>query len=552
MTSFACLFEAKSIQEYILRSGRLRHIIGASELLDSLTPKLLDDVLRALGLDRGRDVRFSREAGGAVYLFTNDCRKRDDFRDLWSLAVRQYAPGLDFVVASGDGSDDYGAYENAEEKLPAARNRQPPVLPAGTPVTRYAPRTGEPAVSKEKTLGLQDQATARFGLPAFWRKEHGGLTDRFAPHLSGNAWPRNLDYEQSATGDPADTTFPFLRDNRYLGLLHADGNALGQLLFALKAHAKSNREGFVPLFRDFSTAVRAATLAAARRATEEVLLRARDDHEDQREGSEGLIPARPIVLGGDDLTILLRADRALPFARAFLTRFETETVAELQKLRSKHPDAASILPECLTAGGGIAFVKSNHPFHLAHELAESVAKRAKDCAKKMKAENGRIPPTLAFHRVTTASHGDYAEILRAEMTTGPAHAPVITTLGAYGLDAELHGLPALSDLEQLAGLLGQEDMARGPARQILTMLGQSHEDAKRRYARWREVMAEQAKENLDRLDVLLERLCGGLAPDLPVSASGQPRQTPLGDVTALLAVTQGAKRPSSATAEEAA
>ena len=61
-----------------------------------------------------------------------------------------------------------------------------------------------------------------------------------------------------------------------------------------------------------------------------------------------------------------------------------------------------------------------------------------------------------------------------------------------------------------------------------------------------------AKENLDRLDVLLERLCDGLAPDLPVSASGQPRQTPLGDVTALLAVTQGAKRPSSATAEEAA
>jgi hypothetical protein len=557
MTSFAFLFEAKSVQEYILRSGRLRHIVGASELLDSLAPDLLNDVLDALGLGRAQDLRFSREGGGAVYLFADSEGQRNAFADLWCLAVRQYAPGLEFVVATGEGMDDYQAFRNAHARLLSARNRQPPMLPAGTPVTRYAPRTGEPAVKQEKTLGLQDRATARFGLRQYWRKEKGGLTGRFAPELPGNAWPRNLDCDPE---DPDGAAFPFLPDNRYLGLLHADGNGLGQLLMGLQYQVRAAPAGFVPLFRDFSTAVRETTLAAARHATETVLLPARGDADDDRSKTgAGLIPARPIVLGGDDLTILLRADLAVPFARAFLTWFEVESRTRIEQLRARHPAVAGILPECLTAGGGIAFVKSNHPFHLAHELAEGLAKAAKDRAKEARTDGeGRIAPTLAFHRVTTACHGDYAEILRTEMTCGPAQDPVVTTLGAYGLDDDCHELPALADLEALTALLAGEDMARGPARRILTLLGQDHDEARRHYARWREVMGQRHKDKLKGLDELLGRLCGAVADDLPVSADRKrvtgdlaACRTPLGDAAALLAVTYGSRREV-LTTEEAA
>lgn len=548
MRSFACLFEAKSIQDYILRSGRLRHIVGASELLDSLTPTLLEDVLHALGMQHGDDVRFSRRAGGAVYLFADNEAPRDAFRDLWSLTVRQYAPGLEFAIASGEGSDDYAAFQAAHDQLQAGRNQPPPLLPAGTPVTRYAPRTGEPAVQTDKKLGLQDQATARFGRPEFWRKDRGGLTSRFAANLPADVWPRNLEYDPE---DPGEAAFPFWSDNRYLGLLHADGNGLGQLLQRLAEHVKANPDAFVPLFSDFSTAVAAATVAAARQATTEALLPARGDTREEEDKGDGLIPARPIVLGGDDLTILVRADLALPFARSFLTAFEAASRKELAKLRERHPKVAGIVPGCLTAGGGIAFVKSNHPFHLAHDLAESIARVAKRRAKEGIGNGERIPPTIAFHRVTTACHGGYGDILKEEMTCGPEGEEIVTTLGVYGLDAGAGGLPALADLEALVRLLGQEDMARGPSRRILTLLGQDHDDARRRYARWREVMGERAKDNLAKLDELLARLCGGLAAhDLPVSATGSPRKTPLGDVTALLAVTQGANPNEAAIAED--
>lgn len=545
MPCYACLFEAKSIQEYILRSGRLRHIVGASELLDSLTRALLDAVLAALGPVNADKVRLSRRAGGAVYLFADDAAVRDAFRDLWSLTVRQYAPDLECVIAVAEGTTDHAAYRAAADRLQAARNRQPPLLPAGTPVSRYATRTGEPAVGSDPKLGLQDQATDRFGRRAFWRRETDGLTSRFAPDLTVDAWPRNLDYDPD---DPEErkSVFPFLKDNRYLGLLHLDGNGLGQLIQRLARRVESSPQDFVPLFRDFSDAVAAATTAAAQCATSAVLR--------PRTSASGLLPARPIVLGGDDLTILLRADLALPFARSFLTAFEAASREGLAKLRKDHPEAADVIPDCLTAGGGIAFVKSNHPFHLGHALVDSIAGLAKRRAKKSLADGARIPPTLAFHRVTTACHGVYQEILESELTCGPENRKVVTTLGVYGLDQHTDGLPALTDLEDLAALLGDEDMARGPTRQVLTLLGQDLDGAERRYARWREVMGERARDRLQKFDTLLGRLCepgGGFATYLPVSKDGTPHRTPLGDLTALLAVTQGAGEDQTTDAEDA-
>jgi len=540
MNCYACLFEAKSIQDYILRSGRLRHIVGASELIDSLTGDLLDQVLAALHSHDPKTARFSRRAGGAVYLFTGDRRLRDAFRDLWTLTVRQYAPGLEFIIALGEGTTDYAAYQQAKEGLQSARNRQSPAFPTGTPVTRYAPRTGLPAVARDGKLGLQDAATQRFGLRDFWQR--GGLTKRFAPDSLANEWPRDLEYGP----DPDGVDFPFLRDNRYLGLLHADGNGLGQLLMQLGKHVEAHPDTFIDLFRDVSTAIERATQDAAQEATTQVLLPARTKASDI--AALDAFPARPIVLGGDDLTILVRADLALPFARAFLEAFEQNSRKQLVSLRKKFPNVPS-LPATLTAGAGIVFVKSNHPFYMAHELVESLAKFAKDRAKEHKefVQGGeRIPPTIAFYRVTTSSHGDYQDIRTQEMTFGSAEGPIITTLGAYSIDLQSPELPTLNDLKELADLLGDETMARGPARQILTLIGQNPADARRRYARWREVMKDRDAKALAQLDNVLGRLCGTLDEDLPVvSGDGKLRTTPLGDVAILLAVTKGA--PDSAT-----
>ncbi|MBK1654892.1 hypothetical protein CKO29_09270 [Allochromatium vinosum] len=513
----------------------MRHIVGASELIDSLTRDLLDGVLDALDLSLkeadGR-VRFSRRAGGAVYLFTDERELRDGFRDLWTLTVRRYAPGLSFVVATGEGDSDHDAYEQARDRLLAARNRQAPALPAGTPVTRYAPRTGLPASCKDK-LGFQDEATARFGRDQFWKREHHGLIQRFAPDSVRDDWPRDLNY----LPDESEPLFPFLDDSRYLGLLHADGNGLGQLLMDLGEEVKE-RPDFANLFKDVSESIQKATEAAAQWATQTVLEPRREVTGD---GAKGPYPARPIVLGGDDLTMLIRADLALPFAQVFLERFEQTSKEQMDALRGKYSDIKS-LPSALTAGAGVAFIKSNHPFYMAHELTEGLAKFAKDRAKNLRKDpKERIPPTLAFYRVTTASHGDYREVREQELTFGSDDERILTSLGAYGVDLQPEGLPALNDLQELARLFARESVARGPARQILTLIGQDLGEARRRYERWREVMHERDRNTLSEIDNLLQNLCVKLDPTLPVSLNGSgetPKISPLTDLLTLLAIGQ--------------
>ena len=114
MSVFAYLFEAHSIQRYILDSGRLAEMVGASELVESLTATggtaldgttaigLLDRVLEKLDLSQPPEI--SRRAGGAITAFFGNRGDALRFRDLWSLLIEQYAPGLAYshVVAVGE------------------------------------------------------------------------------------------------------------------------------------------------------------------------------------------------------------------------------------------------------------------------------------------------------------------------------------------------------------------------------------------------------------------------------------------------------------------
>ncbi|MEQ1715777.1 MAG: hypothetical protein ABL907_07300, partial [Hyphomicrobium sp.] len=83
----------------------------------------------------------------------------------------------------------------------------------------------------------------------------------------------------------------------------------------------------------------------------------------------GPIPFIPVVLGGDDLTILCDGGKAVDFTVAFLRAFEMET--------ADHKDVIAVAKNGLSACAGIAIVKPHFPFHRAYELAESLIKEAK-------------------------------------------------------------------------------------------------------------------------------------------------------------------------------
>jgi len=537
MTNYAYLFEAKSIQSYILATNRLKEIVGASELVERLTGSfdsqdaLLNHALNAIG-GNGK-IQFSRKGGATFYAFSECFEVIDKLASLWPLLVRQYAPDLEFAQAKGEGKHPHEAFENAQQQLLANRNCQATRLPQAGPFAIRNRRTGEPAtkLSKNAKSDKPEPVDA-----ATWRKlkfaEAGKLAKRFAENATPGEWPTLLTPEKGQDG----RNFPFKEERQTIALIHADGNGLGQVLIHLQEHAKNKPDDYLKLFKDFSESVTRATQQAARNATIKVLQEARKD--------EGIVlyPARPIVLGGDDLTIIVRADLAMKFTQVYLKEFARLSKDEMSILKKEYPSLPQhLLPGQLTACAGVAYAKASVPFYLLHGLAEDLCKQAKSMAKPKAKENKREGlSALSFHRITTAMVDDYQDILKRELTI-PGDPSLCQTLQAYALEPDV-GLPCLDHLLELQKLLGGEGMARGPTRQVLGLIEQDLGQAKQRYKRWQEVMSKKMPKELEQFDQLVASLLKGdekVWKELPygeIDLETQTRHSPLGDVMALLAV----------------
>jgi hypothetical protein len=180
-------------------------------------------------------------------------------------------------------------------------------------------------------------------------------------------------------------------------VVHADGNGVGGLFHGFQDFISTekssepivtNRE-CVNKLREFSLALDACT----RRACRNVLMAMDVKH---TLNGEVYAPVIPLILGGDDLTLLCNGQSALRFAQQFLSAFEKETAgsAIVQKIAGQAFSGAPYL----AAAAGVTIMKPHFPFHTAYDLAEELCKSAKE-AKHNVQKNGSPWPcsALDFH-----------------------------------------------------------------------------------------------------------------------------------------------------------
>ena len=206
-----------------------------------------------------------------------------------------------------------------------------------------------------------------------------------------------------------------IRDRNEIAFLHADGNGLGAALQALAESLVGRPQDYTSVYASFSRAISRATVAAARAATAQVLLPARD--------RLGRIPARPLVLGGDDLSIIVRPDLAVAFAESFLTAFEAQTRLELA------PFVARGCPVQLTAACGIGVVHARHPFGRAAALAEWLCGQAKARTRRRLGRTSNLPSTLMLHQETGSLPADDADWLAGNTFRLPGNAGSLSLQG---------------------------------------------------------------------------------------------------------------------------
>jgi hypothetical protein len=174
------------------------------------------------------------------------------------------------------------------------------------------------------------------------------------------------------------------RERSWLGIVHADGNGFGQIFISFDkvSGARSGRD-YLDRYRKFSLSLELCGVAAFRASLSEL-----DGASPESDSDKTLII--PLILGGDDLTVICDGAMAIRFAAAYLAAFEHFTE---QASFGIFPSAIPAIAEAtrgqllgatgrLGAAAGVAIVKPHHPFHRAYRLAEDLLKSAKTATKK--------------------------------------------------------------------------------------------------------------------------------------------------------------------------
>ncbi len=450
----------QGIQNYIFQTNELKDIIGASELVNRICDDFVDDY------SKGGEM-IIHAAGNIKCIFDDEAACRRAVRE-FPMRAMEMAPGITIsqaVVKIKDDSEYAKKAEKLEERLHAQRNHPVKSLTTGLMAIERSRKTGLPATKieieyakgkKEKVEYLDEGTVAKRNITNDEQKSGYSSKDLY-DKLTGERIPSSC--------RPYDIS-KMTGHNDWIAVIHADGNGLGEVVAELS--------GDYQRFKNFSENLNEATIAAAQAAY--AATKEEDEKNDENKDKKWTtLPIRPIVIGGDDLTVICRGDLAVKFVKKYLEAFERETEAQVGRK--------------LTACAGIAFIKSSYPFYYGYELAEALCGEAKKDAKsdKVKGANGnQAPSCLMFHKVQSSFVEDYAEIKRKELTTADRGS---LCFGPYYLnkesidkidkidkteDRKYRSRWSIDELINMKNKLANENRAKTDIRQWLTLM---HEDA---------------------------------------------------------------------------
>jgi len=377
----------QGIQSYIFSTNKLKEIIGASEIIEQLCTTWFDEFIKVNELkgkkylNAAGNIRFKSDRETIQKIFT-------EYHEF----LLKNASGVPFsqAVVKITGSDSEAIY-CLDKKLNAQRNSPIYAFDLGIMIRSKARRTGDAATFKKDAEG--DFTDINTGLK---------FTNADSKALETKTKVENVSYPSEFSEIAKEGK------HSWLALVHIDGNGMGNRINDI---INSEKENIFEELKTFSESIGKSTIEAYQCAIKAIIPLV-DENYSKNKPIE--LPMRPIILGGDDLTVIIRADLALKFTEVFLNEFEKNTETKLGKDKG------------LTACAGIAFVKEKFPFHYSAHLAEELCGFAKD-------SGNRQASCLQFHRVQDSFIDTYKEIINRELTT-EENTPFVFQNGPYYLD----------------------------------------------------------------------------------------------------------------------
>jgi hypothetical protein len=501
--------EVKGIQNYIMRGNTLRELAGASTLIDAMmTPSdwgLLGMALKQiLGASWKTQVHIYYYAAGGATLGFYDEKDLLSWINQWPIYVSQNLPGIHLIQAwVKNHGDDQNVITELAQKLSVIRNIPPLELPHVGPIVERT-NEGNPAIGfnqkgrvidsvskaqQEALLSHQMQNRLRqrfypniglFDAGSKKQQEHLGITEKVYELLKkvydqhaqlitqyasasdiailnpiaklslfkGMSKSLKVPVDDLDIEELESKSVQFAYENEdiagvngsFLGVFHIDGNSIGRLLPEYKTPS---------LMTEFSNKMSAVAFFAVWTACENTFAH-RINKGEFNVAQKIILPIRPVVVGGDDVTAIIRADLALNFIKYYCLSFEFASKI--------------LLGQTLTASAGLAFVRTNHPFSNAEELAERLCKKSKKAWKST--SHLTSPSLISFQKVTQslAIEDKVNEFAKNRM------APFYIRYAYEANEAKKSGFIDLSLIRNLVHILKSNRISKGNIRGLIDVL----------------------------------------------------------------------------------
>lgn len=346
----AILFDTMSIQQYVFGSNKLRDNLGASHIVEHIY-KYLEK--KAEANPNELDIGYIG-GGNALFYTTTEIKAKEIVKEYTSWLLHTY-PGVSVAVAINDKfsktDNDYkNKLSNLFSELNANKGKYIPIntIPShGITTTCQFSSLSVEVIERnpENSFDQMSSLTASKRLnEAEARKDEQSLL--VSDILKEYKFPDKLDELGQRKGEDS-----------HIAVVHIDGNGFGKIFRELNSFKETYN-----LSNQVKEAVREAFIYSL---SEFVIAKKKNINLFEGYSYLGtILPIRPIILGGDDVTFVCHGKLGIWFAEKFMEKFNSNFIDRDKKIP-------------FSSCAGVAIVKTKYPFYRAYQLAEELCSSAK-------------------------------------------------------------------------------------------------------------------------------------------------------------------------------
>lgn len=389
------MFEISQKQHYIFRTNRLIENIGASHIIRSITETPYDffnelESLFDINTDESTLPNFyTRIVGGgnATYVF-NDKSSADTFAKKLSAAILRYLPGVElFLIQKEINWNEDNLYpiekssnglmtEMRNELAKKKNRREHAVRQVSWGIHQPCPSSGLPAGVGKKFSSKENVAKAEELIIKEIIGEYARESGYKKRLLEDNI--HLLESEKYNFFNHLEDVFEDEKNEEgksYAAIVSIDGNAMGEKVSDFLNQEFESNDQYVSRYKVFSNDIDSAYTRAFRQTIAHLM----DDFDSWAGKIYGnklndiatykkyryIIPLRPVVASGDDVSFITHGSLGVELSRLFLQYLQRESITINGK--TMHFQSCA----------GVAIIRHKFPFWLGFELADHLCSNAK-------------------------------------------------------------------------------------------------------------------------------------------------------------------------------